>query len=60
MDGNMPTNSDPWSEPHMRRLREAIRVCLAAGERYRELKDMLATEDELYQAERQRQSEGER
>jgi hypothetical protein len=40
-------SANPWDTPELIAFREAARACYRAGECYRELKDILATEDEL-------------
>jgi hypothetical protein len=36
---------DRWNKPEIIELRKAIRVCLLAGHRFKELRDVLATEE---------------
>ena len=38
---------DPWKTPEILAFRAAAKACFLAGTSYRELKDVLATEDEL-------------
>ncbi len=45
---------DEWDTPELIAFRAAAQACLEAGETYRELRDILATEDELCKAERER------
>lgn len=46
--------SDPWITPELIAFRKAARACFLSGESYRELKDILSTEDELTREERGR------
>ena len=47
---------DPWSTPQLLAFRAAARACLEAGEKFRELKDILATEEFLLEQEREKLS----
>ena len=40
--------TDRWNTAEITAFRQAAKACFLAGESYRELKDILATEDELY------------
>jgi hypothetical protein len=48
---------DPRNTPEIVAFRAVVRACFRAGESYRELKDTLATEDELDDIERRKQKE---
>jgi hypothetical protein len=49
---------DSWSAPEIIAFRAAARACYLAGRSYRELKDMLATEDELTPIDKRAHPEG--
>ena len=46
--------TDPWATTDIVAFRQAAKACFLAGESYRELKDILATEEELYKEQRER------